>query len=213
MESRQLRTYYDVLGVAPDAPSEVVQAAYRALTKKYHPDTGWNSDVEMKLINEAYSILNDPKQRMEYDTQIRQTAASQLPSSDEVLWSGGNVMVYPNRIIVGSGLIPASRIEGVMVGEAKNSAPMRTYVFFGIWTLFALIGLGEMFQGPLGGLITAIFWGIPAYYEFRVIRRQSSRTPYVGIQLASGPVTITADTMATAQELSNVIGNVISQTV
>lgn len=29
---------YSILGVAPDAPMEVIEAAYKALSKKWHPD-------------------------------------------------------------------------------------------------------------------------------------------------------------------------------
>ena len=34
-----LRDHYAALGVAPDADHEVIKAAFRALAKKYHPDT------------------------------------------------------------------------------------------------------------------------------------------------------------------------------
>ena len=35
---RRVKTYYDNLKVARDAPDEVIRAAYRTLTQKYHPD-------------------------------------------------------------------------------------------------------------------------------------------------------------------------------
>lgn len=60
--------YYSVLGVSTDCPQEVVQAAYRALSRIYHPDvpkTG--NEVKMKKINAAYEVLKDPEQRAEYD--------------------------------------------------------------------------------------------------------------------------------------------------
>lgn len=41
-----------VLYVQPDAPREVVEAAYRALSKKYHPDRGGNEAL-MKQLNDA----------------------------------------------------------------------------------------------------------------------------------------------------------------
>ena len=61
--------YYDILGLSEQSEPEVIEAAYRALMKKYHPDrwTGKSADAERraKLINEAYAALRD--NRNEYD--------------------------------------------------------------------------------------------------------------------------------------------------
>lgn len=61
--------YYDILGLSEQSEPEVIEAAYRALMKKYHPDrwTGKSADAERraKLINEAYAALRD--NRSEYD--------------------------------------------------------------------------------------------------------------------------------------------------
>jgi len=54
--------YYSILGVSREAPDFVIQAAYRALAKKYHPDPykGDKKEAESKIreINEAYSTLS-----------------------------------------------------------------------------------------------------------------------------------------------------------
>lgn len=42
-----------VLGCTEDADLEVLQAAYRALAKKHHPDRGGDPEV-MKLVNRAW---------------------------------------------------------------------------------------------------------------------------------------------------------------
>ena len=34
-----VKDHYAALGIAPDADQEVIKAAFRALAKKYHPDT------------------------------------------------------------------------------------------------------------------------------------------------------------------------------
>jgi len=47
---------YLTLFVIPAAPPEVVKAAYRALSKLYHPDKGGDTTT-MQRINEAYSHL------------------------------------------------------------------------------------------------------------------------------------------------------------
>ena len=62
---------YELLHVPPDASNEVIQSAYRALAKQYHPDTDLPSaSVEMmKLINEAYATLSDGERRRRYDAR------------------------------------------------------------------------------------------------------------------------------------------------
>lgn len=50
------------LYVTADAPSEVVQGAYRALAKLHHPDLGGDGKT-MRLINHAYEVLTDELKR------------------------------------------------------------------------------------------------------------------------------------------------------
>lgn len=69
-----MRTHYDNLKVSMDAPIEVIQAAYRTLAKKYHPDKNQSDpDAEriMQIINTAYEVLSDPVKREEHDSWIR----------------------------------------------------------------------------------------------------------------------------------------------
>ncbi len=61
--------YYTILQVDPRADPEVIQAAYRRLAAKYHPDVDPSSGAteRMKLLNAAYEVLSDPEKRMEHD--------------------------------------------------------------------------------------------------------------------------------------------------
>lgn len=66
--------YYAILQVHPDAEPEVIEAAYRGLMKKYHPDvagddvlTGADGHRRASAINEAYHTLRDPQSRRRYD--------------------------------------------------------------------------------------------------------------------------------------------------
>lgn len=45
---------YEVLHLAPDAPVEVVHAAYRALARLHHPDVGGQAE-DMAKLNRAYA--------------------------------------------------------------------------------------------------------------------------------------------------------------
>lgn len=61
--------FYKLLQVDPLAEPEVIEAAYRRLAGKYHPDHNDAPDTEnlMKQINEAYDVLSDPGKRADYD--------------------------------------------------------------------------------------------------------------------------------------------------
>lgn len=63
------RTYYEILGVAPDASLEEITDAYRALVRRYADDK-----PRFDLITEAYMALADPDARHEYDQSLRHGA-------------------------------------------------------------------------------------------------------------------------------------------
>jgi curved DNA-binding protein CbpA len=72
---------YTVLNVSHDAEQEVIEAAYRALMKKYHPDRssdGAISAARATEINQAYTILRDPTQRAAYDRDERTREAGPI---------------------------------------------------------------------------------------------------------------------------------------
>ena len=61
--------YYTILQVDPRAEPEVIQAAYRRLAAKHHPDVDPSPEAmeRMKLLNAAYEVLSDPVKRREHD--------------------------------------------------------------------------------------------------------------------------------------------------
>lgn len=74
--------YYKVLGVAPDSEDIVIQAAYRALMHRYHPDKNPSEMAQKRTveINAAYAVLGDPKKRAAYDAR-RKAGTSQKKAS------------------------------------------------------------------------------------------------------------------------------------
>ena len=61
--------YYQILQVHPSAGKEVIDAAYRKLALKYHPDRNLDDEAaaKMKQINQAYDVLSNPIKRATYD--------------------------------------------------------------------------------------------------------------------------------------------------
>lgn len=69
----KIHTHYDNLKVTRNAPPEVIRAAYKTLSQKYHPDKhpgNVNAVRVMSLINASYDVLSDPVQRAEHDRWI-----------------------------------------------------------------------------------------------------------------------------------------------
>src|SRR5918994_2628801 len=64
-----VRDLYEILGIARDASSTEIKAAYRKLARTLHPDVNADpADQErFKEITGAYEILSDPAKRQRYD--------------------------------------------------------------------------------------------------------------------------------------------------
>ena len=62
---------YTLLQVLPDADPAVIEAAYKALMKKYHPDRLGGDDAEHRAaaISHAFNVLRDPDRRAAYDAE------------------------------------------------------------------------------------------------------------------------------------------------
>ena len=60
---------YEVLQIHPRATAEVARAAYRALARMYHPDTGGDG-VHMTELNRAWAVLGSPHLRSAYDAKL-----------------------------------------------------------------------------------------------------------------------------------------------
>ncbi len=66
------RTYYEILGLDPQASAGDVRAAFRRLARERHPDRFEPADRavaerEFQAFTEAYNILSDPERRARYD--------------------------------------------------------------------------------------------------------------------------------------------------
>lgn len=67
------RGFYDTLGVSKTATKQEIQAAYRGLVLRYHPDRvaeneKKSANKKFQQIQEAYTVLRDAKKRQMYDS-------------------------------------------------------------------------------------------------------------------------------------------------
>ena len=62
---------YEELEVSTNASPEVIQAAYRRLARKYHPDSSSEPDAtRMVRLNAAFETLSRAEQRRAYDSRV-----------------------------------------------------------------------------------------------------------------------------------------------
>jgi WD40 repeat protein len=72
LELKTQTSFYEVLGVGPNAEAETLRKAYRRLARKHHPDVSTDplAHENMARLNEAFQTLIDPGKRNEYDALL-----------------------------------------------------------------------------------------------------------------------------------------------
>ena len=84
----EAQDHYKVLQVDSEADPEIVQAAFRRLAQKFHPDVAPGGDAARRMasINAAWEVLRDPERRGAYD---RERAMAARSSPADILRRGG----------------------------------------------------------------------------------------------------------------------------
>jgi curved DNA-binding protein CbpA len=118
------RSLYDVLNVSVEAEPVVIEAAYKALMKKYHPDQKDEARIsrDAAQINEAYATLKDPTRRAEYDHR--------LWTRDEVLRAAAvdSAPARPSRLFGWTGWALAALLGCATLGFAlgRDAMPLQS---------------------------------------------------------------------------------------
>jgi len=83
---------YKILQVDPEAEDEVIQAAYRRLAQKYHPDRATGNDAveRMVAINAAWELIGEPDRRRAYDLSVRHRQSAGSFGGSAPATSGGS---------------------------------------------------------------------------------------------------------------------------
>lgn len=62
------KDYYNILEISKNSSEAEIKRQYYTLAKKYHPDSNKGFEAKFKEINEAYTVLSDPKIKRQYDS-------------------------------------------------------------------------------------------------------------------------------------------------
>ena len=95
-----IHTHYDTLMVSRNASAEVIRAAFKSLSQKYHPDKNNHPDADriMQQFNESYKILSDPIARSKYDKSL---SAYERESNDKHDYArADNGLKRQNKVVV-----------------------------------------------------------------------------------------------------------------
>jgi curved DNA-binding protein len=120
---------YKLLQVDSEADPEVIQAAYRRLAQKFHPDlaAGPEAAERMVAINGAWEVLGDPIRRAEYDRQREQARATPDPSPGTAgaapgapAHAGASRPAAPRRPVAGAGMPPPEPISSNWTSGRSN---------------------------------------------------------------------------------------------
>ena len=133
---------YGILQVHPKAEKEVIDAAYRRLASKYHPDVSQVSDASerMKQINTAYEVLSDPVKRAAYDA-----ARGVAPSPDTPPHAAARSQHLTNArrtLLIAAGLmllaVVAFRLGPALLLLVPKLVVSLVVISLVVWLLFTL---------------------------------------------------------------------------
>src|SRR6478752_5169488 len=100
-------SWYDLLGVAPDAPADEVRAAWRLAIADLDP-----TDRRFGPLNRAAEVLLDPERRAAYDAELAPVATESAP--EPVLAGPGR----ERRIVPGWLLVGVATVTLLLAGAA-----------------------------------------------------------------------------------------------
>jgi tetratricopeptide (TPR) repeat protein len=136
LNMRHQVTHYDTLGVKPDASESEIRAAFRELTRKYHPDRFAGdeqnrAEERFQAITEAFNVLNRPESRENYDKGLSMAIGS--PST-----SGGTDPKEFARRLAAKGAEElragqlAEAIEHLKMATDHDDDNSRAHYFYGL---------------------------------------------------------------------------------
>ena len=100
--TNNIHTHYDTLMVSKNASAEVIRAAFRSLSQKYHPDKNSHPDADriMQQFNESYKVLSDPIARSKYDRSLSEYESKSNDEHQHNYAKTDNLSARQNKVVV-----------------------------------------------------------------------------------------------------------------
>lgn len=93
------KTYYDILGIEPDANQSEIKKAYIKLARQYHPDHNENEDnSSMVELNYIYDVLSHPDKKRAYDESFAQSTLYDFSKTKKTEVPKGEKYAYPEEV-------------------------------------------------------------------------------------------------------------------
>ena len=133
--------YFAILNINPDANKEEIKKAYRKQAMKWHPDVNNSPEAAeyMRLINEAYIILNDDEAREKY---LKEYYLHKAPNIDDVFASiNKNISDNILNNWIKQARQKAYQLNNLSLEEMFGTLKVAVFTFYNELFLYFLIGL------------------------------------------------------------------------
>lgn len=149
-------TYYDVLGIQPDASADDIHLAYRKAIALVHPDRAGEAGASLAtLINQAHDTLSDPAKRAQYDAEL---TGAQVDDDD-----GGWVVEEDAWVAEEATWPPAPAPSPVSTTSDRTPLGLRLMFLLSLVTglMIAAVALGRLSPWATAGILgfDAVIWG------------------------------------------------------
>jgi curved DNA-binding protein CbpA len=186
----KFRTHYDNLQISRSASLEVIKAAYRTLSAKYHPDRnrGDSRSAEiMSILNSSYAVLSDDDARRQHDAWIKRQEAPRATRPSTQTSAQAAQPDYRNPYEPPTWPPKGSTSDASHWSKVQSRSPATE----------AALAQGR--SGKLAALIASAT--VACLLVFALISEQRARTRVADSELASAPAT-SVPTPSTSQEAS-----------
>ena len=102
-----MKDYYLILGINENATTDEIRIAFRTLMKVWHPDVCSRNDAYERFVEivEAYEVLNDVRQRKEYDEMRKTSKDASLQQAEKSPTTFFGCLIIIFLIIISFGFV------------------------------------------------------------------------------------------------------------
>ena len=143
-----MKDYYGILGVPPTATQDEIREAYRRLAFEWHPDRNPHQREQAHArfldLGEAYAVLKDGRQRLDYDRGRSSGSSSASPprsTPGPAPQAAATLREYHGRVHELARELASVDRPGRRIDVALVSLAMVGLVMSFVLTAFRLIGL------------------------------------------------------------------------